>query len=41
MKSGQNSEAENFAGTITDPDAYNGARNAASKPWTWNKGITR
>ena len=41
MKSGQNSDAEKRGGTITDPPAYSGARNAAINPCTWKRGITR
>ena len=39
-KSAQNSEAENRGGTTTEPPECSGARNAASNPWTWNRGIT-
>ena len=39
-KSFQNSEAENLGGTTADPPAARGARKPASRPWTWNRGIT-
>ncbi len=41
MKLSQNSEAEKRTGTMTDPQEKMGARNPASKPWTWKSGMTR
>lgn len=40
IKSSQNSDAENLSGTITDPPDNKGARNPASRPWTWKRGMT-
>ena len=40
MKLSQNSEAEKRDGTITDPPEKRGARNPASSPWTWKRGMT-
>src|SRR5436190_16315240 len=39
--SGQKVVALNFGGMITVPPEWRGARNPASRPWTWNSGITR
>lgn len=41
VKSSQNSVAENFGGTITDPPEPSGARKPANSPWTWKRGMTR
>jgi hypothetical protein len=41
MNSGQNVVALNLGGMMTVPPDLNGARNPASKPWTWNNGMTR
>ena len=41
MKFSQKSCAENLGGTMTDPPDRRGARKPASRPWTWNSGITR
>ncbi len=40
-KSFQNSDAEKRAGMMTDPRLIKGVRNPASRPCTWNSGITR
>ena len=40
MKFSQKSDAENLSGTITEPPDRRGARKPASRPWTWNKGMT-
>lgn len=41
MKFSQNSEAENFVVTITEPPENRGARKPASKPCTWKRGMTK
>jgi len=41
VNSGQNVEALNLGGMMTVPPECNGARKPASRPWTWNSGMTR
>lgn len=41
VNSGQNDCAEKRGGTITEPPEWSGARNPASRPWTWKRGMTR